>query len=61
MKNLKIDKIGHTPILLDTTTNTKTSFKGGMQDLVNYINRFKLAEMAVNINDLPVFFLQQIG
>ena len=60
MNRLKLDKIGNTPVLIEENTNTKTSFKGGYQDVVIYINRFKLVNMVDGLNELPVFFYQQL-
>lgn len=60
MYNLELTKIGNVPVLIDTETNTKTSFKGGYQDLVAYVNRFKLADCIKNIHNMPVYFFNQL-
>jgi hypothetical protein len=60
MNKLTLTKIGSVPVIIDEKTNTKTSFKGGYQDVVTYINRFKVADLVENIHHMPVFFFKQL-
>jgi hypothetical protein len=60
MYNLELTKIGNVPVIIDTETNTKTSFKGGYQDVVKYVNRFKLADCVKGLHEMPVYFFNQL-
>lgn len=61
MYNLELTKIGNVPVIIDNDTNTKTSFKGGYQDVVNHVNRFKLADCIKGLHNMPVYFYNQLN
>lgn len=59
MENLEIQKIGTKVVLFEKATQKKQVF-ADYHELVNHVNRFKLADMITNINHLPFFWFKRL-
>lgn len=61
MHTLELTIIGRVPTLTDLQTGKRTPFKNGFQDVVVYINRFKIADTVKGLHLLPSFFYGQLN